>query len=142
MTLEEQLAQYRQRYSFNTAKAEDKNAVSPWDGEIESLKGEEEMDKETVWADEISSDMNTTFSPSRQDYDDFVQGMMGDERVMKHQDSINAALEELMTLVNDPSNPMDVEQAQQLFTQLMEQNVYSDFQDDGVETAPIKKGKK
>ena len=138
MNLEEQLAQYRQRYSMKAALADEKQE-SPWDGEIESLKESEEQDVHDVWASEVGSDMNTSFSPSRQDYDTFVQGMMADGRVQKHQGAVEQALNELLQMVNDPSNPMDAQQAQQLFTQLMQQNVYPDFSD---EPAPMKRGKK
>ena len=140
MNLEEQLAQYRQRYSFESAKADAKE-TSPWDGEIESLKEVEEEDIHDVWAAEIGSDMNTTYSPSRQDYDDYVRGMMEQPLVQKYQGDIEAVLNELMNAINDPSNPMDAQQAQQIFADLMEQNILPDAEGFDAPQKP-KKGRK
>ena len=138
MNIEEQLAQYRQMFSFQEAKAEENNKSSVWDGELESLKEQEDQDIRDVWASEIESDQHTSFSPTKQDYDAFVNGMMGDERVMKHQTMVEEALNELLSLIN--SGQLSVEQAQEMMTELLNANVLPDFQDDApVET---KKGRK
>ncbi|MGL5582848.1 MAG: hypothetical protein ACRDCE_18045 [Cetobacterium sp.] len=140
MNLEEQLAQYRQRFSFQAAQADAKE-VSPWEGEIESLKETEEEDIRDVWASEVESDMNTAYSPTRREYDEFVQGMMSNEKVMKHQPAIEEALNELLSLINDPSSPMDVQTAQGIMTEMMEKHVRPDFVDEP-QTTNTKKGGK
>lgn len=146
MSYKEQLAYLRQKReqtsnsitqapSTVVAQQQEQYQQSGWqEVDEEKVKAMEERQQKDQWLADAGEnvDLSTSMDPSRIDADQesmFKKEFEADPLTKKYGEKVDAMLEELFKLVQDPNSPMNGEQAFSLFQDTLERMTNGEFDD-------------